>query len=1054
MNKELVLQHLRDLSLEEGRAYIQERIAELADYDAVGNWLADEALQLLYTPFVSLKVAELLISFGEYAEHVQSHALGLKAKGDALMAIGHFQAAMEALDAARDEFHQLGDEGNAARTRISWILSAAWTGRTEEALQEAARAREVFLRAGPGRDKSGPYWAGVIDNNTALIYAYVGRYQDAARLYEDMLAAFSTMSNQSEQAIKRSIAIAQENHARNLTVLGDFKRAYGLLEQAQAHFHSLGEMALLVSVEQDLADLDYIQGYYGSALRRYYSAHDTLVQHSIDSPVLLAGIKLSMANCLIKLNRADEASILSRQAVEMYRQSGLSFNTGNALSEYATALVASAKLKEALTALDEAHMLFTQGGFEPYAFATRLQQAQILLQMKFAAEAYATAARVKAYCEAQGLVARAVRATLIMVEARVEDAQAAEASGQQERRAQLLKEAMILCKQARVQARRHNLQEEIYRSHYLQGRMYFLQEDLTGADRHYRAAIAQIERILDDLVYDLSPSFLHTTWSVYEEMIALCLSQARFAQAFNYLEQARSMALRQYLKNMSVLQGNGEGQQDIPRVRSLLQTDGVMIRRTQQELKDWQEKYRDYSLLLAEVDTTVSTVVNREVISAELRRCEEKISELFERVHLYQAGMAFKSPGISRQERSRNRPEQVDSIQVQQHLLLAHPVWGTGNERSEAPGQVLLAYFPYQQKLVVFAVTTKDLVTRELPGGMQQLEYLLPLLHAHLDPRGWSDPHNPSQHVVRRLLSKLYDLLVKPIAELLPPEAGHVTIVPYGFLHKIPFHALYDGSHFLVENFQINYLPSSAMLMHLDRLASERSVRTAHAEVSAKPPLVLGYSEKGYLRRVREEAQAIATLLHGRCYLESEATIAHLMEQAPGSPVIHIASHGQSRLDAPNFSYVRLADGQLNAIDAFSLDLRGCELLTLSGCETGLSLSGGGDEQLGLGRAFLAAGVTSLVMSLWPVEDNATNELMQLFYGSLLQGAGKGEALRTAQCSLLHRNGSPYTHPYFWAAFRLVGDVGRLLLAPQTGEQDAREGDNSAGMNVAASGWD
>jgi CHAT domain-containing protein len=106
--------------------------------------------------------------------------------------------------------------------------------------------------------------------------------------------------------------------------------------------------------------------------------------------------------------------------------------------------------------------------------------------------------------------------------------------------------------------------------------------------------------------------------------------------------------------------------------------------------------------------------------------------------------------------------------------------------------------------------------------------------------------------------------------------------------------------------------------------------------------------------------------------------------------------------------------------------LKGCELVTLSGCETGLALSGGGDEQLGLGRAFLAAGASSLVMSLWTVEDNATNELMQLYYQHLLGGDGKAQALRDAQCSLLRRTSSIYTHPYFWAAFRLVGEVGPL----------------------------
>ena len=167
-------------------------------------------------------------------------------------------------------------------------------------------------------------------------------------------------------------------------------------------------------------------------------------------------------------------------------------------------------------------------------------------------------------------------------------------------------------------------------------------------------------------------------------------------------------------------------------------------------------------------------------------------------------------------------------------------------------------------------------------------------------------------------------------------------------------------------------------------------------------------------------------MLGGECYLEQDATISRLYDLAPGSPIIHLATHGHSRLDAPNFSYMRLADGQLNAIDAFNLRLQGCELVTLSGCETGLALVGGGDEQLGLGRAFLVAGAASLVMSFWPVEDNVTNELMQIFYQHILGGESRVQALRAAQCSLLHRTSSGYTHPYFWAAFRLVGDVGPL----------------------------
>lgn len=998
------LQHLTDLSLEEGRAYILSHLEELNDYTAVSRLLEEEALRLLYTPFISLKLAELLISFGDYTGHKPSHALGLKAKGDALMAIGHFQAAMDVLDAARDEFRLLGDEGNAARSRISWIMSAAWTGRVEKALQEAVRARETFLQLGED------YWVAVIDNNTAIIYAYVGRHQDAARLFEGMMAIYTSAGDQSESAIKRSIAIAQENHARSLTLLGDFTRAYELLEQAQANFSSLGEVALAVSAEHDLANLDYDQGYYGSALRRYYQAHDTLIQHGINSPVLLVGIKLSMANCLVKLNRAEEACLLSQEAVEVYRQSGRSFNTGKALREHAGALVATRRLKEAISALEEAWVLFTGGGFHPHAFAVRLQQAQILLEMGSTGEAYDTALQVKQYCDAQGLVARAADAALVMAEALLKDGRNDRAGREPAQQARLLEKAMSLCKQVVALSRQHNLQEEMYRSHYLLGHIYFLQDRLVEAEKQYRASIAQIERILDDLIYDLSPSFLHASWSVYEDMIALSLSRRQFSQAFNYLEQARSMALRQYLQKMSTLKTNKGGQSDTS-APSLSQAHRALIRSTEQELNECQDRYHYFSRLLSEVDTTVSPDVDREVIQAELKRYEVKIGELFERVHLYQSGIGFESSGASKKKRSQAHPKKVDVAQLQACL---------------APDQLLLTYLLCQQQVVVFAITAHNLVTRELPVSIEQLERLLLLLHAHLDPRAWPDPCHPSQEVIQRLLNKLYHILVKPVAELLPPVSGQVTIVPYGFLHKLPFHALYDGSHFLIEQFQISYLPASSILVHLDKLHRERSELSPSTKLPAKPPLILGYSENGHLQRVREEAQTIASLLNGCNYLEGEASIARLIEQAPGAPVIHIATHGQSRLDAPNFSYVRLADGQLNAIDAFSLDLRECELVTLSGCETGLSLSGGGDEQLGLGRAFLAAGTASLVMSLWPVEDNATNELMQRFYEELLKGASKVEALRAAQRHLLRHSDAVYAHPYFWAAFRLVGDVGRL----------------------------
>lgn len=981
MDSTLFLQRLSELSLEEGRAYIQASTRELTDLNVVSDLLEHEALRQLFNPFHSLKLSELLIFFGDFTHNLSFHALGLKAKGDALVQIRHYQAALDALDAAGEEFLSLGDERNWARSRISWIMAASSLGRVEEALAHANRAREVFLRLNE------PYWVCIIDHNTALVYIQVGRYSDSNTLFERLLTIYPTITDQSEAFIKRAIAMAKESLAINLSWLGRFEQAHRLLQEAQEAFVALGETNMAVNSEINLGNFEFTRGYYGSALRRYYAAQDILSHHALDNPKMMAEIKVLLSNALVKLNRADEACELAGAAVEIYRQLGTSLHATNTLREYATALAAAGRLREARTALSKAEALFEHGGLDHYASVTRLQRAELLLQMGEFDSAFVEARALKAYFETQGLAARTVRATLLMVGALI--AQNRYAALEIEQRSAFLQEAITLCNRAIAQARQHDLQEELYKSQYFMGQLFALQGDSAQAEAHYSAAIADIERMLDDLVFDLSPSFLQSAWAVYRDMIALCLQQQRPEAAFVYLEQARSLALRQHL---ATSQSAPTEQQTVP--PTLLETNSATLLRIRGELKIWQDRYRDYSALLARVDTSVSPTVERAVLEAELKRCEAKLRELFERLYLFQATAKRKPHTVDMQN---GRPQTFKLAELRQRLSSDH---------------LLLAYFLDEERLIIFAITTDQLVTFEHPTGSKHVKRLLPALHAHLQPGGWADPHHPPQQAVRQMLKKLYDLLIAPAAALLPARSRFLTIVPYGPLHTLPFHALYDGSRFLIEDYQVNYLPASSLLT---ASTGER------AQAAQRAPLIFGYSGHGHLPRALDEAKTLAALLQGRCYLEEEATIARLIEEAPGSHIIHLATHGHSRLDAPNFSSVLLADGQLNAIDAFSLKLQGCELVTLSGCETGLATSSGGDEQLGLARAFLAAGAHTLVISLWPVEDNATNQLMQLFYQHLLRGESKAQALQAAQRVLLHSPVPAYTHPYYWAAFRLVG---------------------------------
>ena len=118
------------------------------------------------------------------------------------------------------------------------------------------------------------------------------------------------------------------------------------------------------------------------------------------------------------------------------------------------------------------------------------------------------------------------------------------------------------------------------------------------------------------------------------------------------------------------------------------------------------------------------------------------------------------------------------------------------------------------------------------------------------------------------------------------------------------------------------------------------------------------------------------------------------------------------------FSGIRLGGSHLSLCDLYFLKLP-AELITLSGCATGLSVVAAGDELLGLVRGLLYAGAQSLLLTLWDVQDKSTAEFMKMFYGRFQEHSDKRIALQASMQELRER----YSHPYYWAPFILVGRV-------------------------------
>jgi tetratricopeptide (TPR) repeat protein len=271
-------------------------------------------------------------------------------------------------------------------------------------------------------------------------------------------------------------------------------------------------------------------------------------------------------------------------------------------------------------------------------------------------------------------------------------------------------------------------------------------------------------------------------------------------------------------------------------------------------------------------------------------------------------------------------------------------------------------------------------------------------------------------------LSALYDLLFRPLVADLPPDAL-LIVSPDGPLHYVPFHALHDGTAYLVERRVLSYTPSATVL---DLCAW----RTA----TGQGMLVTGYSGER-LAQVNAEVEALSGLFPAADLLrEAEATAERLLACAPHYRVLHLAAHACFRADNTMLSSLSLADRRLTLAEIARLRL-GAELVALSGCETGRGRLYGADL-LSLACGFLGAGARSLLVSLWRVDDATTAQLMRGFYQALKRGEGRAAALRTAQLELLAlgreqpADFGAYRHPAYWAPFILIGEWGRLSSLP------------------------
>jgi CHAT domain-containing protein len=490
---------------------------------------------------------------------------------------------------------------------------------------------------------------------------------------------------------------------------------------------------------------------------------------------------------------------------------------------------------------------------------------------------------------------------------------------------------------------------------YDRGRIAAAEGDLAGALEFWKGAVEIIESQRSTINTEANKiGFVGDKQAVYRGLVAGLVDLERHADAFDYVERSKARAL------VDMLAGKQDFSVAAPNVDD--------IRR----LLD--------SAQQAETESLAQVQVMEAAAEPVARQRTLKIAD-------------------SRRVLQEQAPELASLVTVS-----ATPI--PEIQKLVPEDEALVEYYYDDKAVYAFVLTRERVVARKLQS--EGLEADVRALREGIE--------NPLNDDFRAPATKLHARLIAPLNELIAGKK--LLIVAHGVLHYLPFAALHDGTAFLLDQHSLRFLPSASVIRYLR--ASQPASGRAGVLAFGNPDLG---DPKLDLKFAQDEALAIVQKVpQSRALLRKEATEAAFRQYAAGFSTLHFATHGEFHSDAPLRSALMLAkdqqsDGLLTVSKLYSIRIA-ADLVTLSACETGLGKVASGDDVVGLTRGFLYAGASTVVASLWKVDDRGTSALMTRFYDEL-KGGDKREALRKAQLASREQ----FAHPFFWAAFQLTGQA-------------------------------
>jgi CHAT domain-containing protein len=345
----------------------------------------------------------------------------------------------------------------------------------------------------------------------------------------------------------------------------------------------------------------------------------------------------------------------------------------------------------------------------------------------------------------------------------------------------------------------------------------------------------------------------------------------------------------------------------------------------------------------------------------------------------------------------------------------------------------LLEYAVLDEKVLMWVVTRSAINSTEVRISATELEQKIRAYAA-----GLSRPSPTDREAMIQAGKDLHSRLLAPVEKYLSSDRI-LCVIPDKSLNYLPFEALISASsgHYLIEDYSLQRAPSATIFVDSSQKAKAREQLANERLLSVGDPKfdAAVFGQLSDLPGAAREAKRIAGLYRPAVSLIAEAaTAARVKRGLMEADVVHLATHAVANERSPLLSKLLLTpdgnaggplsgpDGVLQASEVYQMQQPRARLVVLSACQTGIERSYRGEGAIGFARPFIAAGVPLVVASLWPVDSDATAELMISFHQfRKQQHLSTVAALRQAQLKMIAAQQSSSEQNYAWAAFTTIG---------------------------------